>query len=54
VLLFPQLSIPGAGPQVNPSDIQIELPPIGGEDNGLPPLDLGPPPDLGGGQQQQL
>ncbi|HEX6119206.1 MAG TPA: TRAP transporter large permease subunit [Dongiaceae bacterium] len=56
VLLFPQLSIPKAGPAVNPADIQIELPPIGGEDNGIPPLpdlDLSQPPDLGGSQQQQ-
>jgi TRAP-type mannitol/chloroaromatic compound transport system permease large subunit len=58
VLAFPQLSIPGAGPEINPSDIQIELPPIGGEgeDNGIvppPDFDLGQPPDLGGSQQQQ-
>jgi TRAP-type mannitol/chloroaromatic compound transport system permease large subunit len=50
VLLFPQLSIPDAGPVVDPSTIEIELPPIGGEGEGqpeLPPLDLDqPPPEI--------
>jgi TRAP-type mannitol/chloroaromatic compound transport system permease large subunit len=49
VLLFPRLSIPEAGPVVDPSTIEIELPPMGGEGEGqpeLPPLDLGEPPEI--------
>jgi TRAP-type mannitol/chloroaromatic compound transport system permease large subunit len=50
VLLFPRLSIPDAGPAIDPSTIEIELPPLGGEGEGqpeLPPLDLGqPPPEI--------
>jgi TRAP-type mannitol/chloroaromatic compound transport system permease large subunit len=49
VLLFPRLSIPDAGPAVDPSTIEIELPPIGGEGEGqpeLPPLDFGQPPEI--------
>jgi TRAP-type mannitol/chloroaromatic compound transport system permease large subunit len=49
VLLFPQLSIPNAGPVVDPSTIEIELPPLGGEGEGqpeLPPLDFGEPPEI--------
>jgi hypothetical protein len=51
VLAFPRLSIPDAGPAVDPSTIEIELPPIGGEGEGqpeLPPLDLdlGQPPEI--------
>jgi hypothetical protein len=66
-LAFPELSIPETGPVVDPSTIEIELPPIGGEGEvqpDLPPLDLGQPPDLSeppdlsqppdlGGEQQQ-
>jgi TRAP-type mannitol/chloroaromatic compound transport system permease large subunit len=59
-LVFPELSIPETGPAVDPSTIEIELPPIGGEGQPeLPPLelDLGQPPDLSqppdlGGEQQ--
>ena len=50
VLAFPRLSIPEAGPAVDPSTIEIELPPVGGEGEGqpeLPPLDLDqPPPEI--------
>jgi TRAP-type mannitol/chloroaromatic compound transport system permease large subunit len=48
VLLFPRLSIPDAGPAIDPSTIEIELPPIGGEGQPeLPPLDLDqPPPEI--------
>ncbi|WP_119299599.1 TRAP transporter large permease [Dongia deserti] len=49
VLLFPRLSIPEAGPAIDPSTIEIELPPIGGEGEGqpeLPPLDFGQPPEI--------
>ncbi|HJT14698.1 MAG TPA: TRAP transporter large permease subunit, partial [Dongiaceae bacterium] len=49
VLLFPRLSIPDAGPAVDPSTIEIELPPLGGEGQPeLPPLDfdLGQPPEI--------
>jgi TRAP-type mannitol/chloroaromatic compound transport system permease large subunit len=49
VLLFPRLSIPDAGLAVDPSTIEIELPPLGGEGEGqpeLPPLDLGQPPEI--------
>jgi len=58
VLAFPQLSVPKAAATVNPADVQIELPPIGGEGEGQPELpppdfDLTQPPDLGGEQQQQ-
>ncbi|MEZ5833459.1 MAG: TRAP transporter large permease subunit [Dongiaceae bacterium] len=60
VMIFPHLSIPDTGPKVNPDDVQIELPPIGGGDNGIAPpnFDLGQPPDLSqppdfGSEQQQ-
>jgi TRAP-type mannitol/chloroaromatic compound transport system permease large subunit len=56
VLAFPQLSIAARGPEVDLKNIQIELPPAEGEDNGIAPppdLDLSQPPDLGGEQQQQ-
>jgi len=49
VLLFPRLSIPDAGPAIDPSTIEIELPPLGGEGEGqpeLPPLDFGQPPEI--------
>ena len=50
VLLFPRLSIPEAGPAVDPSTIEIELPPIGGEGGQpeFPPLefDFGQPPEI--------
>ena len=49
VLLFPRLSIPDAGPAIDPSTIEIELPPLGGEgEPELPPLDfdLGQPPEI--------
>ncbi|HJR20127.1 MAG TPA: TRAP transporter large permease subunit [Dongiaceae bacterium] len=47
VLVFPRLSIPDAGPAVDPSTIEIELPPLGGEDQPeLPPLDFGQPPEI--------
>jgi TRAP-type mannitol/chloroaromatic compound transport system permease large subunit len=52
-LAFPQLSIPKTGPVVDPSTIEIELPPIGGEGEAqpeLPPLDLGQPPEIAPGQ----
>jgi len=48
-LAFPRLSIPDAGPVVDPSTIEIELPPLGGESEGqpeLPPLDFGQPPEI--------
>src|SRR5688572_16889004 len=48
-LAFPRLSIPEAGPAIDPSTIEIELPPIGGEGEGqpeLPPLDFGQPPEI--------
>src|SRR5262245_46476788 len=57
VLLFPRLSIPDSVPAIDPSTIQIELPPVGGEgEDGIAPppeFDLGQPPDLGGEQQPQ-
>ena len=47
VLMFPRLSIPDAGPTVDPSTFEIELPPLGGEDQPeLPPLDFGQPPEI--------
>jgi TRAP-type mannitol/chloroaromatic compound transport system permease large subunit len=49
VLVFPELSITETGPAVDPSTIEIELPPIGGEGLGqpeLPPLDLDQPPEI--------
>jgi TRAP-type mannitol/chloroaromatic compound transport system permease large subunit len=50
VLIFPRLSIPEAGPVVDPSTIEIELPPIGGEGGQpeFPPLefDFGQPPEI--------
>jgi TRAP-type mannitol/chloroaromatic compound transport system permease large subunit len=47
VLSFPRLSIPDAGPAVDPSTIEIELPPLGGEGQPeLPPLDFGQPPEI--------
>ncbi len=49
-LLFPSLSIPETGPVVDPSTIEIELPPIGGEGEGgiapPPEFDLNQPPDF--------
>jgi TRAP-type mannitol/chloroaromatic compound transport system permease large subunit len=49
-LLFPNLSIPETGPVVDPSTIEIELPPIGGEGEGgiapPPEFDLNQPPDF--------
>jgi TRAP-type mannitol/chloroaromatic compound transport system permease large subunit len=47
-LIFPQLAIPKAGPAIDPSTIEIELPPIGGEEGQpeLPPLDFGQPPEI--------
>ena len=46
-LAFPQLSIPKAGPAVDPSTIEIELPPFDGEGQPeLPPLDFGQPPEI--------
>ena len=49
-LVFPELSITDLGPAVDPSTIEIELPPLGGTDEAqpeLPPLDLGqPPPEI--------
>ncbi len=58
VLAFPSLSVPDKGPVVDPSTIQIELPPIGGEggDGGIAPppeFDLNTPPDFGTEQPQQ-
>jgi TRAP-type mannitol/chloroaromatic compound transport system permease large subunit len=47
VLAFPQLSIPDSGPAVDPSTIEIELPPAGGEGQPeLPPLDFDQPPEI--------
>ena len=50
-LAFPNLSIPDSGPVVDPSTIEIELPPLGGEgtDGGAvppPEFDLNQPPDF--------
>ena len=57
VLAFPSLSVPDKGPAVDPSTIQIELPPLGGEggDGAVPPpeFDLNTPPDFGTEQPQQ-
>ncbi len=58
VLAFPGLSVPDKGPTVDPSTIQIELPPIGGDggDGGIAPppeFDLNTPPDFGTEQPQQ-
>jgi TRAP-type mannitol/chloroaromatic compound transport system permease large subunit len=43
VVLFPQLSIPEAGPAIDPSTIEIELPPFGGEGEEQPAI---PPPEF--------
>ena len=57
VLAFPSLSVPDKGPAVDPSTIQIELPPLGGEggDGAVPPpeFDLNTPPDFGTEQPQE-
>jgi TRAP-type mannitol/chloroaromatic compound transport system permease large subunit len=49
-LAFPNLSIPKTGPVVDPSTIEIELPPLGGEgasETAPPPeFDLNQPPDF--------
>lgn len=51
VLAFPRLSIPDSGPEIDPSSVEIELPPVnGGETEGLAPppeFDLNQPPDFG-------
>lgn len=52
-LTFPGIAVTERGPAVDPSTIQIELPPIGGEENGVaipPAIDLGTPPVIEPGQ----
>lgn len=44
VVMFPWLATPNAGPVIDPDTIEIELPPIGGENGGG--IDIAPPPDL--------
>lgn len=55
-IAFPQMvtHYKGSGPKIDPSKIQIQLPPLGGTQPGIPgqPYFGGPPPGLGGQPDQ--
>jgi tripartite ATP-independent transporter DctM subunit len=44
VVMFPGIATPTTGPVVDPSTIEIELPPLGGDGGGG--IDIAPPPDF--------
>jgi TRAP-type mannitol/chloroaromatic compound transport system permease large subunit len=46
VIAFPQMVMHYKGPVVNPADVEIVLPPMGGEQPGLPQFDIAPSNDL--------